>query len=639
MTIVNPANHHVSTQTDAFKSNQDTLDLIDSAEANTVDRLALQNLINAYCQETQRGTIVLAAEQSAAQRQVSGGAPILLLTLHPLSLLVMVPIARVTKLGQQQLLDCPYVLQEDVWIRLSAATLASLIIEDIIDTHPERTQLDGADVLARWLQSRTGLQTILSMRGDTIDEIIQPRANFIASEQALIYGHAMHPTPKSRIGFDAPDWVAYSPETKGCFQLNYWLIDRQYIAEEFADGDSITDALKSKLLPLMDDRQQALVAAHPSFKLLPLHPWQAQHLQKQPWYGRLRASGALYDMQGLGWQLSATTSVRTLCAFDAPWMFKLSLSVAITNSVRINLPKECKRGLHACRIWRSEFGQQLQTQYPTLKVLNDPAWIALTIDGQIIDESICILRDNPFDTEQQVSSMASLCQDHPNKQTNRIHALFDQIHAEQQQPYADIARTWFERFLAVAVEPLFSLYHEHGLGFEAHQQNSLLELEAGYPKNFWVRDNQGFGYIIEYASALIAQYPELEYEAQCIVPVEFADARVSYYFVGNTLFGVINAIAQTGALSEDTLLLMLGQTLQHVQQKYPNSSILEQLLHSATLPYKGNLMTRLYQIDELIAPVEVQSVYVDIPNPIRAAMHSAASSACDTTADKEYCDA
>ena len=611
---------------------------IDRTGVTTVDRLALQNLINAYCQETRRGTVALAAEQSKAQRQISGGAPVLLLTLHPLSLSVMVPIARVTKLGQQQLLDCPYVLQDGMWVRLSAVTLAGLIIDDIIDTHPERAQLDGAEVLERWLQSRTGLETILSVRGDGVDEITQPRANFIESEQALIYGHAMHPTPKSRVGFDAPDWVTYSPETKGCFQLTYWLVDPRYITEEFADGDSITEALKTALIPLMDERQQALLTANPSFKLLPLHPWQAQHLQKQPWFARLQASGSLYDLGALGWQLSATTSVRTLCAFDAPWMFKLSLSVAITNSVRINLPKECKRGLHACRIWRSEFGQQMQTQYPTLKVLNDPAWIALTIDGQIVDESICILRDNPFSAEQQVSSMASLCQDHPNRQTNRIQALFDQIYAEQPQPYADIARTWFARFLAVAVEPMFSLYHDHGLGFEAHQQNSMLELEDGYPKHFWVRDNQGFGYIIEYASALIEQYPELEYEAQCIVPVEFADARVSYYFVGNTLFGMMNAIAQTGAISEDTLLSMLGQTLQYLQQKYPDSSILAQLLHATTLPYKGNLMTRLYQIDELIAPVEVQSVYVEIPNPIRAVMQPETALVNDA-AVKEHCDA
>ncbi|MFP3354785.1 hypothetical protein R0K04_25880, partial [Pseudoalteromonas sp. SIMBA_153] len=32
-----------------------------------------------------------------------------------------------------------------------------------------------------------------------------------------------------------------------------------------------------------------------------------------------------------------------------------------------------------------------------------------------------------------------------------------------------------------------------------------------------------------------------------------------------------------------------------------------------SVPFKGNLLTRLYALDELTAPVETQSIYVDIP--------------------------
>jgi siderophore synthetase component len=51
-------------------------------------------------------------------------------------------------------------------------------------------------------------------------------------------------------------------------------------------------------------------------------------------------------------------------------------------------------------------------------------------------------------------------------------------------------------------------------------------------------------------------------------------------------------------------------------QQYPDSTLLQGLLFNPTLPYKGNLLTRLHELDELIAPVENQSVYVQLPNPL-----------------------
>ena len=51
--------------------------------------------------------------------------------------------------------------------------------------------------------------------------------------------------------------------------------------------------------------------------------------------------------------------------------------------------------------------------------------------------------------------------------------------------------------------------------------------------------------------------------------------------------------------------------------QYPESSLLHALLYQETLPYKANLLTRLHELDELIAPVEQQSVYVQLSNPLQ----------------------
>ncbi|MFI1826494.1 hypothetical protein ACH41E_08540 [Streptomyces sp. NPDC020412] len=40
-------------------------------------------------------------------------------------------------------------------------------------------------------------------------------------------------------------------------------------------------------------------------------------------------------------------------------------------------------------------------------------------------------------------------------------------------------------------------------------------------------------------------------------------------------------------------------------------------LTADTLPCKGNLLTRLHGIDEVLAPLDAQSVYLNAPNPLR----------------------
>ncbi|MEG2462552.1 MAG: ferric iron reductase, partial [Acinetobacter sp.] len=110
--------------------------------------------------------------------------------------------------------------------------------------------------------------------------------------------------------------------------------------------------------------------------------------------------------------------------------------------------------------------------------------------------------------------------------------------------------------------------------------------------------------------------PELHDKAHAVGSKTFVDERFSYYFFGNTLFGIINAIGATGFVSEQDLLSVLQQHLFDLLKQYPDSSLIQSLLYQPTLPYKGNLLTRLYELDELIAPVENQSVYIQLANPL-----------------------
>ena len=579
------------------------------------NRLAMQHLVNAYSQETGKASLFEKYQQNSTQLAFSQGLTLLSLPLSLIQAQLFVPLSYVSRVGRHRIAALPQIFQKGQKLNFSAVAMVSLLLEELVQQSEGR--VDAASLVERWIQSRDALQQFLNIRAEDFDALVQLEQGFIESEQALILGHSMHPAPKSRTGFVHEEWQKYSPEACGQTQMHYWLVAPEYIAEGTALEQAFSIQLKQEIKWHLSESELETLAAYAHYKLLPLHPWQARYLQSKAWFKSLKAKLKIIDLGEKAWIFSPTTSVRTLASFNAPWMLKPSLSVMITNSIRVNLAKECHRGEMTHRLWHSELGRGILKQCPTLKAVNDPAWIALQLDGEIIDETICIVRDQPFTPEQQVTCIASLCQDHPVEERNRFNALFDQIASQQKlNDKAQIAHDWFKTFLNISLSPLMYVYHRYGMAFESHQQNVLVELKDGWPQWLWLRDNQGFYYIEELADEILQQFPELNDKAHAVGSKAFVDERFSYYFFGNTLFGIINAIGATGFVSEQDLLSVLQQHLFDLLKQYPESSLIQSLLYQPTLPYKGNLLTRLYELDELIAPVENQSVYIQLANPL-----------------------
>src|SRR5206468_453164 len=52
-------------------------------------------------------------------------------------------------------------------------------------------------------------------------------------------------------------------------------------------------------------------------------------------------------------------------------------------------------------------------------------------------------------------------------------------------------RAWLAQYLRLSLRPLIRLLVRHGIGLEAHTQNSLVTLDDGWPARFVVRDLEG----------------------------------------------------------------------------------------------------------------------------------------------------
>ena len=85
----------------------------------------------------------------------------------------------------------------------------------------EALKSNQLELMARMIESHQVMTRYLETRADD-DSLNSQR--FIDSEQSLLFGHWLHPTPKSRQGIHEWQHQDYAPELCGQFQLHYFAL-------------------------------------------------------------------------------------------------------------------------------------------------------------------------------------------------------------------------------------------------------------------------------------------------------------------------------------------------------------------------------------------------------------------------------
>ncbi|MFI5955414.1 IucA/IucC family protein [Cryptosporangium sp. NPDC051539] len=436
-----------------------------------------------------------------------------------------------------------------------------------------------------------------------------PASPFLAAEQALVSGHPLHPTPKSRPGLSDVDELGAAPELRGAAPLHWFAVDRTMVRHGSATGTSALD-LVATLAPPSLHRPAGTV-------LVPAHFRQARSLLARADVQDLIGDGRLYDLGPCGQAWSSTSSVRTVYRADAPLMLKLSLGVRITNSRREHLIPELIRGAEAYRLVEAGLGRMLADAHPRFRILGDPAWVAVPLPTEDPSGQVALavsLRDNPFGPDARVACMAGLVAERPDLRDPRsaLALLIEGLAAATGRPAAAVAVEWIRRYVDEVIAPVAWLHGVHGLGLEAHQQNTLVTLDgSGWPVGGWYRDNQGYYLSPSRAGTLRALLPGLGVDSDATNPDDVISERVTYYVGVNNLLGLIGAVGSAGLAAETVLLRAAVAALESHRYGFVNT-----LLDAPELPCKANLLTRVAGLDELVGPVETQSVYVRIPNPL-----------------------
>lgn len=482
---------------------------------------------------------------------------------------------------------------------------------------------EGIDLVARVADSVRRTAVFIQDRRAHPDDSTD---RFLAAEQALVLGHPFHPTPKSREGLSEAETRDYSPETRGSFPLAWLAVAPDLLATDSAwtEGGRVVTApqLTARLagpgLPLPD-----------GYAALPLHPWQLREVRQRPGTAALLDAGLLRDLGTHGPSWHPTSSVRTVHRPGAPAMLKLSLGLRITNSRRENLRKELHRGVEVHRLLRGGLGTRWQAAHPGFDIVRDPAWLAVDgPDGSPVTGLDVMIRHNPFTPSDDVSCVAGLVSPRPHGPAaapdappapSTLAEVVTRLAARTGRPPGAVAAEWFLRYLEQVVRPVLWLDSEAGIALEAHQQNTLLLLDAdGWPVGARYRDNQGYYFRASRRAELDAQLPGIGELSDTFVSDEVTDERFAYYLGINNILGLIGAFGSQGLADERLLLAALRRFLGDVATGPARlrTSFPARLLDSPVLRCKANLLTRLHGLDELVGPVDTQSVYVGIPNPL-----------------------
>ncbi len=501
---------------------------------------------------------------------------------------------------------------------VDAVTLAALLAREGGGAH---CAADRADLTARVADSVRRTAVFIE------DRRAHPGAPpgtypFLDAEQALVLGHPLHPAPKSREGLSEAEIRAYSPETRGAFRLHWMAVDRSILAGDSAWTESgravpaerLTARLAGGGLRLPDGTAP-----------LPLHPWQAGQLAHRPQARELLEAGLLHDLGPHGDLWHPTSSVRTVHRPGAPAMLKLSLGLRITNSRRDNLRKELVRGVEVHRLLRSGLGQRWRAAHPRFDIVRDPAWLAVDFPaGEPVPGLDVMLRHVAFGARDDIGCLAGLTAPRPRPDRpatelrSRLAELTARLAARSGRPAAAVATEWFLRYLDAVVRPILWLDGQAGIALEAHQQNTLVALDAdGWPCGGLYRDNQGYYFRESHRAALDASLPGIGAVSDTFVTDAVADERFAYYLGINNVLGLIGAFGSQRLADERVLLAAFRRFLAEAAVT-GSSTLPERLLHSPTLRCKANLLTRLHGMDELVGPVDTQSVYVTVPNPLAA---------------------
>jgi siderophore synthetase component len=459
-----------------------------------------------------------------------------------------------------------------------------------------RTGQANDELVEQVASSSLAIDALLQARPATADaNRTCPMQTWLASEQALVYGHRYHPSGKARSG-QPQEWLAHAPEAGARFPLHLLRLTPDVSQERTTDGGP------------------QLLQAVAGDGVLPVHPGQWARLRTDPDVQAALTDGRLTDLGPGGPAVVPTSSVRTVW-HPADAFCKLSLDIRITNCVRRNAAYELD-GAVALTELLAPVADDLAARHPGTVLLREPAYRTVNLGRRDLTESLgVIVREGlrgrllPGATPLLAAAVA----DEHAQGPWAVRALL-----ARQGGGADAAVAWWDAYVGCVLPPVLTAYLEHGVVLEPHLQNVVVAVAAdGLPVQAVLRDLEGTKLVDTRWREQLRALPA-EVATQIAYDPGRGWDRVVYCLLVNHLGEVLGAVADVHPDLEDVLWGRLRAALLRFRAEHGDTAPLRALLSGVPLPGKANLLLRWSRQADRAAG------YVPVANPLGGRPHAGA---------------
>ncbi|WKU07131.1 IucA/IucC family siderophore biosynthesis protein [Micromonospora sp. HUAS LYJ1] len=522
----------------------------------------------------------------------------LVLPLAHLGVLLRAQVARVSQAGLHRFSGLVQQRTPQGWRQVDSVTLAGMVGAEL----EGRGGAANPEFVGQVARSRDTVGFLLLCRPTTsAPRLADPPINrYVASEQSLVYGHPLHPTPKWQ-GDDLDSWSAYAPELHRTVRLHWLAVPNEQTAQDSVDGRGFDAHAVASGPPHVADVPEG-------YSALPVHPGQWKLITSglvAPRVAAAVADGTFVDLGPGGPVTLPTASVRTLYVPSVDLFVKPSLHVRITNCVRKNAWYELRGAVLLTRKlapiaarYAAELGGGFALMpEPAYRTVDPARWGVEAAEALgVIVRSGVRPHLGPGETPLLAGALASGDGEHG------VAALLpghDPVH-------------WWTRYVRLLVPGVLRLWHEHGVVVEPHLQNVVTVVDpTGLPVRQLIRDMEGVKLLAERHAGYLDSLPpdiavNLGYQA------ERAWDRLSYCLFVNHLATLAGAIADAVPGIEPELWQVVRGVVTETAHELGGSPFVDRVLAGAPLPMKTSMLLRWSR------QADRQVEYVGMTNPLGA---------------------
>ena len=437
---------------------------------------------------------------------------------------------------------------------------------------------------------------LLELKKTPVEELL----NSPEIESAL-NGHPKILLNKGRIGFGEEALALYAPESKTAFQLRWLLVSKTLLT-----GDM-------NLAPLSETIQMP-----EGFALLPVHPWQWDHIIKIQYMVNI-AAGEILDLGIRGDYYRPQISIRTLTNVSCPGKpdIKLPLSILNTSCVRGLPPKAVSIGPAVSSILDSICTSDPLLHARETTVLKEFAGLSVAHSSYKKIPGAPYRYNEYFGAVWRTSAKSLLGE-------NEKHILTAALFHTDSHGNSVIGRligdsglqagTWLRQYFDATVIPLYHLQSHYGVGLVAHGQNITLRLRNSAPAGIFLKDFQGD---LRLSSPLTSRgeqfFGVIANELTTLAPKYLLHDLITGHM--NTVMRFLSAVMEEeGLLSEKEFYRILRQSIEAYILDYPVEDELDLLTNNLDRVLLNKVRFKIGYADSAARPLPM--VGTPLPNPM-----------------------